>query len=264
MSNRLILPFLFLILPAGAAPFIVAHRGASNFAPENTIPAFEEAWKQGADAIEGDFYLTSDGHIVCFHDANTRNITGESLAVTKSTLKQLQALDAGKHFGRKFARTRIPTLAEVLATVPEGKKIFIEIKDGPRIIQPLLTALEKAAFKPEQFAIICFNAGVIKTIKAERPEYSVNWLCKLKKKRGKLSPSVEEIKFTLEQCSADGLGISGRAYVDAQLVHSIQKAGYSVHVWTIDKAGSARRYRALGVDSITTNAPQKIRDALKK
>ena len=62
---------LFLAMPVCAGPFIVAHRGASGEAPENTLPAFRLAWEQKADAIEGDFHLTSDGKIVCFHDSNT-------------------------------------------------------------------------------------------------------------------------------------------------------------------------------------------------
>ena len=66
---------LISVSSPAAAPFIVAHRGASGDAPENTLPAFERAWKQGADAIEGDFHLTADGKIVCFHDFNTRKLT---------------------------------------------------------------------------------------------------------------------------------------------------------------------------------------------
>ena len=82
-----------------AAPFLVAHRGASKDAPENTLPAFELAWKQGADAIEGDFYLTKDGKIVCFHDGDTKKITGKKLVVKDSTLAELQALDVGEWRG---------------------------------------------------------------------------------------------------------------------------------------------------------------------
>ena len=104
-----------------AAPFLVAHRGASKDAPENTLPAFELAWKQGADAIEGDFYLTKDGKIVCFHDGDTKKITGKKLVVKDSTLAELQALDVGEWRGKKFAGTRMPTLEQVLATVQIGR-----------------------------------------------------------------------------------------------------------------------------------------------
>jgi len=77
--------FLFNISIYAGASIIVAHRGASRDAPENTIPAFKLAWKQGADAIEGDFHLTKDGHIVCIHDGNTENVANTNLVVGEST-----------------------------------------------------------------------------------------------------------------------------------------------------------------------------------
>ena len=76
---------------------IVAHRGASRDAPENTIPAFKLAWEQGADAIEGDFHLTKDGNIVCIHDGNTENVSNTNLVVRESTLAELRKLDVGAH-----------------------------------------------------------------------------------------------------------------------------------------------------------------------
>ncbi len=81
---------------------IVAHRGASGDAPENTLASFSLAWQQDADAIEGDFHLTSDGHIVCIHDSDTNRVSGTRLVINKSTLKELQELDIGSHFGDKF------------------------------------------------------------------------------------------------------------------------------------------------------------------
>ena len=71
-------------------PMIVAHRGSSHQAPENTLPAFELAWEQGADAVEGDFLLTGDGKIVCFHDKDTKRLTGLKLEVAKTSFADLQ------------------------------------------------------------------------------------------------------------------------------------------------------------------------------
>src|SRR6056300_610029 len=92
--------FLFLTLFAGhlvlGKPLIVAHRGASYDAPENTLPAFELAWKQGADAVEGDFLLTGDGKIVCFHDKDTKRLTGQKMDISKTSFADLQKLDVGK------------------------------------------------------------------------------------------------------------------------------------------------------------------------
>lgn len=80
------------ILPSTACvpPQIVAHRGASADAPENPLAAFRLAWKQGADVIEGDFYLTKDHRIVCIHDGDTQRVAGKHLVVAESTLKRCQ------------------------------------------------------------------------------------------------------------------------------------------------------------------------------
>ncbi|MEX0742204.1 MAG: glycerophosphodiester phosphodiesterase family protein, partial [Phycisphaeraceae bacterium] len=102
--------------------------GASHDAPENTLPAFELAWEQGADAIEGDFHLTSDGKIVCIHDFDTQRVSGSERIVKSSTLEELRALDAGAWLDPKWKDIRMPTFAEVAATVPAGKMFYIEVK----------------------------------------------------------------------------------------------------------------------------------------
>lgn len=149
--------------------FLVAHRGASAHAPENTLPAFELAWEQGADAIEGDFHLTKDGHIVCIHDYDTQKVSGKNLAVAQSTLAQLQQLDVGSWKDPKFKDTRIPTLAQVLATVPEKKKIFIEVKTGPEMVVPLKKALTNSPLHPHQIAVISFETDFVTAWKKANP-----------------------------------------------------------------------------------------------
>ena len=105
-----------------ADPLIVAHRGSSFEAPENTLPAFRLAWEQGADAIERDFLLTKDDQIVCIHDASTKRLSDKNLVVSKSTFEELRALDVGAWKHEKFKGTKIPTISEVFATIPKGKK----------------------------------------------------------------------------------------------------------------------------------------------
>ena len=143
-------------------PMIVAHRGSSAQAPENTLPAFQLAWEQGADAIETDFQLTKDGHIVCFHDKDTKRVNGQPLAIADATLEELRQLDMGgiqpqaseralrAWSSDQYKGTRIPTTAEVFAIVPAGKKIFIEIKCEPEIIDPLLRELGSSGLTPDQ------------------------------------------------------------------------------------------------------------------
>ena len=140
---------------------VVAHRGASGEAPENTIPAFNLAWKQGADAIEGDFHLTKDGQVVCIHDANTKKVAGKNLVVKNTTLAELKKLDVGIKKGAAFEGTSIPTIGEVFETIPAKKKIYIEIKCGLEIISPLLREVSKSRLEKEQVVFICFDAKII-------------------------------------------------------------------------------------------------------
>src|SRR5947208_878460 len=99
---------------------IIAHRGASWEAPENTLSAVQLAWQQGADAVEADFRLSRDRQIVATHDDSTLRITGVDLRVHESSLAELRALDFGRWKAAQFEGERIPTLAELLATVPAG------------------------------------------------------------------------------------------------------------------------------------------------
>ena len=238
---------------------IVAHRGASRDAPENTIPAFTLAWKQGADAIEGDFYLTKDGQIVCIHDKDTKRVAGKNLAVSQSTLGELRKLDVGAYRGKEFEGTVIPTIAEVFSTVPKQKKIYVEIKCGIEIIPALLEEIDKSGLTTEQIVVICFDKKVIQAMKTKAPQYKAFWLSGFKKdKSGTVSPSLEAVLTTLKQVKADGFS-STKDIVDESFVEKVKAEGYEYHVWTIDDVETARRFKKWGAKSITTNAPGYIR-----
>lgn len=255
------------VVGTGEAQMIVAHRGASFDAPENTLAAFQEAWKQKADAIEGDFYLTKDGHIVCLHDKTTERTTAGAakLNPAESTLKQLRDLDVGSWKHEKYAGERIPLLEEVLATVPQTGKILIEIKCGPEIVEPLRVVLEKSSLRPEQIVIICFNEEVVKQSREKMPQFKANWLTSYKQNKltGKWSPGLSAVLKKLESTKATGLGTQGRdEVVTAEFVRDIRKAGIECHVWTVNEADQAKRYAELGFDSITTDKPAEIRKAI--
>ena len=242
-------------------PVIVAHRGASRDAPENTISAFKLAWKQGADAIEGDFYLTKDGHIVCIHDRNTKRVSGRNLVVSKSTLAELRKLDVGVYRGKDFKGSVIPTIAEVFSTIPKKKKIYIEIKCGIEIIPILLEEIKKSGLKPKQIVIICFNKKVIQELKVKTPKYKAFWLSSFKTdKSGKTIPSLETVLKTLKQVKADG--VSSNRSITESFVKGIKKHGYEWHVWTVDDLKTAKRCKKWGARSITTNVPGYIRKNL--
>ena len=244
-----------------ATPLVVAHRGASKQAPENTIPAFHLAWTQGADAIEGDFHLTKDGHIVCIHDANTKRTAGRELIVAQSTLAELRALDVGAWFGAAFKGTSIPTLDEVLATIPEGRKIFIEIKCGPEIIPALLESIQQSGLTHNQVVVISFHEKLLKELKVRSPGLKTSWLVSFKKDdNGVIIPSFDSVLKTLTEIKSDGFS-SGQHHIAPAWISRVKAKGIEHHVWTIDDPRVAKRFQKLGTKSITTNVPADILDA---
>lgn len=247
---------------------IVAHRGASFDAPENTLSAFRLAWEQQADAIEGDFYLTKDQQIVCVHDKSTGRTAPDQpeLRIADATLEELRALDVGRWKHTRFADERMPTLDEVLACVPDGKQIFVEIKCGPEILPKLKEQLEASSLRREQITIICFNREVVRLARQSMPQYRVNWLTGYDQdKVSKVwSPTIDEVVAVLKNTGATGLGTNGNLNViDESFAKKVLNGGFEFHVWTVNDPAEAQRFSELGVYSITTDKPALIREALE-
>jgi len=233
---------------------IVAHRGSSGVAPENTLPSFRRAWQEGADAVEGDYYLTKDKKIVCIHDHDTERTAGVKLEIGQTTLAELRKLDVGSWKDEKYKGTRIPTIAEVFETVPPGKKIYVEVKVGPEIIPELLKEIGKSGLADDQIVIIAFNHEVIREIKKAAPQFTANWLRSVKKEEnGEWSHPLDEDLKTLKAIGADGL--SSNNQVDQAYVQAVIDAGFEHHVWTVNDLEMAQRFKKWGTKSITTNLP---------
>src|SRR6266536_3117553 len=128
---------------------IIAHRGASRDAPENTLAAVNLAWRQGADAAEVDVQFSRDGKLVVIHDPNTRRTAKRNKKVSDQTLAELRLLDVGRWKGDQWRGERIPTLEEVLETVPNGKRRVVELKAAPNAI-PKFSQLPRNAPKSQR------------------------------------------------------------------------------------------------------------------
>ncbi len=270
LMSVLLIYWILISLASSETPLIIAHRGASGAAPENTMEAFNLAWKLGADGIEGDFHLTHDGHIVAIHDADTGKVSGGKikLLVKKVTLKELQGIDVGSWKDKKYSGTRIPTLEQVMDSVPDGKKFFIEIKCGTEIMAPLIKVLhQRIKERPElvnQINFIAFDYQVIKACRKQWPEIEANFLESYKKIKGTWMPEQNDIFQTLKMSLASGLGTqANEEVIDSGFVKRLRKDKLSFHCWTINDIETARHFRDLGVDSITTDFPKRIKDGLK-
>ena len=233
---------------------IVAHRGASKDAPENTLEAFRLAWLQNADAIEGDFRLTKDDQIVCMHDENTLRTCGEKLIVSESSYSELCRLDASFQFDNIPSQS-VPLLSDVFKTVPDNKAVYIEVKCGPEIVPALITAIINSNLRKEQISIIAFDTSVIKALKSVAPHIKANLLYDVA-----LPVDSSELLDRLKNTKADGL--SSNNMNSKELIDVIKQAGFEYHSWTVDDSKTAKKLLEWGVNSITTNRPGYLRQQL--
>ena len=151
----------------------------------------------------------------------------------------------------------MPTMDEVLAAVPSGKRIFIELKSGAEIVAPMEKIIAASLLSPEQIAIISFHEEAVAECKKRLPHVKAFWLCGFKKDKNRKRPlSADEVIETLQRCGADGLDAEAvPEHVDAAFIERIRKAGFDeFHVWTVDDPEVARFYQRLGVRSITDSA----------
>ncbi len=245
-------------------PLLIAHRGASRDAPENTLAAFDLAWHQGADGIEADFRLTRDGRIICLHDATTGRTADVDLVVAESDCAELQQLDVGGWQGARWQGERIQTLEEVLARLSAGKLFLIELKSGPEIIAPLARLLAASTIPATQLRLLAFDCQLVARLKEQLSDIRVclnvdyRWHWSTHSWR----PTRAEVLSVMEQCGADGLSSRANPQLDALFIAELQQRGKEVYVWTVDLSRSAANYRALGVDGIMTNRPGWLRRKL--
>jgi len=228
---------------------VIAHRGASHLAPENTLASIRLAGELGADIVEVDVHLTKDNRIVAIHDPTTLRTSGTDLDVASTHSSDLRELDVGSHKHADFAGESIPFLEEVLETVPEGRRLFIEVKSGPEILPVLSETLNRNG-KRSQVAIIGFDLPTMKAAKEILPDVPAHWLCD----REVWASSGSSLAETARAHGLDGMSVHWSG-ITWRLARAVRKAGLRLYAWTVDTGPNADRLRDLGVDGITTNRP---------
>jgi glycerophosphoryl diester phosphodiesterase len=244
---------------------LIAHRGASHDAPENTLASVRLGWAQGADAVEVDVRQSRDGHIVVIHDAHTRRIAGVTRRVSAQTLDELRTLDIGRRKHPRFTGEKIPTLAEVLETVPPGRRLFVEIKCGPECLPQFVDAVKRSGKTPSQVVPIGFDLTTMKLVKWALPDREVAWVQGFRRNwRGGWSPTAEKLIAHAKEAGLDALDLGGRGPVNQIFAAKVHAAGLNLYIWTVDSPPKASRLAAAGVDGVTTNRPAWLREKLAR
>ncbi len=255
-----------VIIPATQAFEIIAHRGASFDAPENSLAAMQLAWKQGADAIETDIHLSSDGKLVVIHDPGTKRTAGVDKPVKLQTWNELGKLDVGAWKAPAFKGELLPTLDSIFATIPRGKAIYIEIKSSElEILDALERAMTASGKQPEQLKIIVFSYDMAKAAKKRFPKHPVAWLHSYEAHpETKEFPRIDDLITKAKAANLDGLDLNFKFPIDKAFVGKVHAAGLKLYTWTVNDPAIARAEIAAGVDGITTDRPEWLRQQLKE
>jgi glycerophosphoryl diester phosphodiesterase len=239
---------------------IIAHRGASFDAPENTLASVRLGWEQGADAVEIDVRLTQDGHVVAFHDDDTSRVSGCDGVLADLTLDELRRLDCGRWKAERFAGERAPTLREVLATVPDGKRLYVEVKCGPELRPALQADLGSVS---SCVTLISLDDDTLREVKHALPHVPAYWVVPLERSpSGEVEPSADELISRSREAGFEGVDLGHTRHLDQAMMDSLLAAGLRVCVWTVNEPAEAARLIGLGVAGITTDRPGWLRERL--
>ncbi len=243
---------------------LIAHRGESKDAPENTLPAYKMAVDRGF-GFECDIYLSSDKRLYTFHDTTLRRTTSGAntnacTAVDWATASKLNVGGWGQWKGSKFDPTRPALLEEVLALARPGRKIYVEVKGDDPSWVPYIKAVfaKEPKATPETVLFISFGRKVSAELKRQMPEFKTYWLTSK-------APTASELVAELRALGVDGVDIRyNPAEVTAEYIAAVKSAGFEFHVWTIDDPQTAAEAFSRGAQTVTTNRAKYILEALEK
>jgi glycerophosphoryl diester phosphodiesterase len=251
----------FLAVPA---PWLVAHRGGSALAPENTLAAFDRAAALGADAIETDVRLSRDGVVMVFHDEDTARLTGEPGTIEARTVAEVSTLDAAFSFTPDTGRTfplrgtglRVPSFAEALRRYPRMRFNVDAKGTEPALADALARTIREEGAEDR----VC--VGSFLDAQAERLGALLPGICRFLPEEA----ATRHVLAAKSGAAPDGLPggydladlparMGDLVVVDPPVVAHFHRLGIPVHVWTVDDEDEMRALLAIGVDGIVTDRP---------
>jgi glycerophosphoryl diester phosphodiesterase len=242
---------------AANKPLIIAHRGASKIAPENTMAAFRMAAQLGADAIELDAKLSEDGAIVVHHDSTLDRTTSGSGPLSSLKLQNILELDAGSHFSEEFASERIPTLEEVLDVFGDQLLVNVELTNYGHPFDDLpvrVAALVRKFGLERRVLFSSFNPIALWKVKRMAPEIPAGLLL--------LQQEPEWMRSMLRRIAPHEALHPQEQLINRDVVVREHAMGRIVSAWTVNDAGRLRELLEIGVDGIITDVPDLAREIL--
>jgi glycerophosphoryl diester phosphodiesterase len=256
---------------------LIAHRGESIDAPENTMPAFKTAVDRGF-GFECDVYLSADKKLFTFHDGTLKRTTGGkhtercTEASWEDTISKINVGGWGKWKGSKFDPTAPALLEDVLKLARDGRYIYVEIKGNNPSWVPYIKDVfaKQGKATPKNALFISFGPAVCAELKRQMPEYRVYWLTGSRKRADKKTGEParpyrpEEIIEILKKLGVDGVDMGFNADdVTAAFIKTIRDAGFEFHAWTIDDLERAKLAFSRGAQTVTTNRAKGLLDEYK-
>jgi glycerophosphoryl diester phosphodiesterase len=235
---------------------VIAHRGASGNAPENTMAAFRKAVALGATFIETDLHLSRDARFVAMHDATLNRTTNGQGAVHDMTLAELRKLDAGSWFGSEFAGERIPTLEEILEFSKKNDVVFyLEMKPAGSWggEHALIGALRESGEIPRA-VVISFDTSIVLSLRKIEPTLMTGLL---------YDGQVEKPIQKAVEIGARQLAVRGDLVTPA-LIAEAKKKDLQIVCWTVNHPAHMRMLIAAGVDGIMSDYPERLVAAVRK
>jgi len=233
---------------------IIAHRGASAYAPENTLAAFRLGVQQGADLVEDDYHASADGQLIVIHDATLDRTTdavkrwgGKRILVKSKTLEDLRQLDAGSWKDPKFAGEKLPTFNEAVLAILEGSVPLLERKAGTP--EQTLSELKKID-AVEKVVVQSFDWLFLTQLHKLEPKIVLGAL-------GEGELTDQKLRVA-KQTGACVIGWEHKA-IDEDAVRRVHAAGLRIWAWTVDDEKDIKRLKALGINGIITNRPDATR-----
>jgi glycerophosphoryl diester phosphodiesterase len=232
-----------------AHPWVIAHRGASAHAPENTLAAFRRAVELGASGIETDLRVTREGRFVLLHDSRVNRTTNGRGRIDQLGFEAVRKLDAGSWFDNGFAGERVPSLEEALALAAElNVWLYLELKAALEGSLPFALAdLLRRSRRMDRVVLLSFDPASLSLLRSTDPRLLTALLV------GRTGPTIEAARRAEAQLVAPRY-----KRVTRRLVRRAHEAGLGVVAWTVNTRQEMRRMLALGVDGIMTDWPDRL------